>query len=111
MCFWLPLGLTDRNTCMVIVTNFLIKKKKKVITDLYRIFEILSVLDHFDDELGGEDNKIESHSRGGPFEDMKRSYAPENISPGSLIPCVAPLILVKIKITAKLGLGNPKFIM
>jgi hypothetical protein len=48
---------------------------------------------------------------GRPFEDMKSSYAPDNVSPGSLIPCVAALILVKIKITAKLGLGNPKFIM
>jgi hypothetical protein len=67
-------------------------------------------MDHFDDELGDEDNKIESQLPGGPFKDMKRSYAPapDNISPGSLIPCVAPLILVKIKITAKLGLGNPK---
>jgi hypothetical protein len=48
---------------------------------------------------------------GGPFEDMKRSYAPDNVSPGSLIACVAAVILVKIKITAKLGLGYPKFIM
>jgi hypothetical protein len=68
-------------------------------------------LDHFDDELGGEGKRIESQSCGGPFEDMKRSYAPDKISPGSLIPCVAAVILVKIKITAKLGLGNPKFIM
>jgi hypothetical protein len=22
MCFWLPLGQTDRNTCLVSVTNF-----------------------------------------------------------------------------------------
>ena len=68
-------------------------------------------MDHFDDELGGEDKRIESQSWGGTFKDMKRSYAPDNVSPGSLIPCVAAIILVKIKITAKLGLGNPKFIM
>jgi hypothetical protein len=68
-------------------------------------------LDHFDDELGGEDKKIESQSWRGPFEDMKRSYAPDNLSPGSLIPCVAAPILEKIKITAKLGLGNRIFIM
>ncbi len=66
-------------------------------------------MDHFDDELGGEDKRIYSQSWGGPFQDMKRSYAPDNISPGSLIPFVAAVILVKIKITAKLGLGNPKF--
>ena len=71
---------------------------------------MLLVFDHFDDELVGEDKIIESQS-GGPFEYMKRSYAPDNASPGSLIPCVAALILVKIKITGKLGLGNPKFIM
>jgi hypothetical protein len=31
MCFWLPLGQIDRNTCMVSVTNFFPKKiiKKK----------------------------------------------------------------------------------
>jgi hypothetical protein len=68
-------------------------------------------LDHFDDELGGEDKRIYSQSWGEPLEDMKRSYAPDNISPGSLIPFVAAVILVKIKITAKLGLGDPKFIM
>ena len=68
-------------------------------------------MDHFDDELGGEDKRIESQSWGGPFNDMKRSYAPDNVSPGSLIPFVAAVILVKIKITAKLGLGKPKFIM
>ena len=68
-------------------------------------------MDHFDDEVGGEDKRIYSQSWGGPFEDMKRSYAPDNISPGSLIPFVAAVIMVKIKITAKLGLGNPKFIM
>ena len=45
--------------------------------------------DHFDDELGGDDKIIEAQSWGGPFKDMKRSYAPENLSPGSLIPCVA----------------------
>jgi hypothetical protein len=45
---------------------------------------------------------------GGPFEDMKRSYAPENVSPGSLIPCVAGTKLEKIIFTAKLGLGNIK---
>ena len=38
-------------------------------------FEFLPVLDHFDDELGGEDKRIESQSWGGLFEDMKRSYA------------------------------------
>jgi hypothetical protein len=42
---------------------------------------------------------------------MKRSYAPDNVSPGSFIPCVAAAILENIKITAKLGLGKPKFIM
>jgi hypothetical protein len=68
-------------------------------------------LDHFDDELGGEDKKIESQSWGGPFKDMKRSYAPDNFSAGSLIPCVAARKLENIKITAKLGLGNRKFIM
>ncbi len=68
-------------------------------------------MDHFDDELGGGDKRIYSQSWGGLFEDMKRSYAPDNISPGSLIPFVAAVILVKIKITAKLGLGDPKFIM
>ncbi len=68
-------------------------------------------MDHFDDELGGEDKRIESQSWGGPFKNMKMSYAPDNVSPRSLIPCVAALILVKIKITAKLGLGNLKFIM
>jgi hypothetical protein len=68
-------------------------------------------LDHFDDELGDEDNKTESQSWGGPFEDMQRSYAPDNVSPGSLIPCLAGPKLEKIKITAKLGLGNRKFIM
>ncbi len=67
--------------------------------------------DHFDDELGGDDKIIEAQSWGGPFKDMKRSYAPENLSPGSLIPCVAAPKLEKIKITAKLGLGNRKNIM
>jgi hypothetical protein len=66
-------------------------------------------LDHFDDELGGEDNKIESQSWGRPFKDRKRSYAPDNVTPGNLIPCVAAPKMEKIKITAKLGLGNPKF--
>jgi hypothetical protein len=96
MCFWLPLGQTDRNTCRVIRFEF---------------FEILPVLDHFDDELGGEDKTIESQSWGGISKDMKRSYAPDNVSPGSLIPCVAAPKLEKIKITAKLDLGNRKFIM
>ncbi len=73
------------------------------------MFEILPVLDHFDDELGGEDKRIESQSWGGPFEDMNRRYAPDNVSPGNLIPCVAAPILEKIKITAKLDLGNRKF--
>jgi hypothetical protein len=68
-------------------------------------------LDHFDDELGDKDIKNESQSWGGPFEDMERSYAPDSVSSGSLIPCVAAPILGKIIITAKLGLGNPKFIM
>ena len=68
-------------------------------------------MDHFDDELGGEDLNIESQSWGGPFEDMKRRYAPENVPPGSLIPCVAAPKLEKIKITAKLGLGNRNFII
>ncbi len=68
-------------------------------------------MDHFDDELGGGDKRIYSQSWGESFEDMKRSYAPDNISPGSLIPFVAAVILVKIKITAKLGLGDPQFIM
>jgi hypothetical protein len=68
-------------------------------------------LDHFDDELGGEKKKIESQEGGGPFKDMKRSYAPDNISPGSLIPCVAAPQLEIIKITAKLDLGDRKCIM
>jgi hypothetical protein len=67
-------------------------------------------LDHFDDELGGEDYIIESQSWGGPFEDMKRSYAPDNVSPGSLIPCEAAPKLGKNNLTAKLGLRNRKFI-
>jgi hypothetical protein len=37
------------------------------------------------------------------------SYAPDNISPGSLIACVAAPKLEKLKITAKLGLGNRNF--
>jgi hypothetical protein len=37
---------------------------------------------------------------------MKRNYAPDNFSPGSLIPCVAGPKLGKIKITAKLDLWN-----
>jgi hypothetical protein len=41
---------------------------------------------------------------------MKRGYAPDNVSPGSLIACEAAPKLGKIKITAKLGLGNRKFI-
>jgi hypothetical protein len=68
-------------------------------------------LDHFDDELGGEDKSNESQSWGGPFEDMNRRYAPDNVSPGSLVPCVAAPILEKIKIAAKLVLGNRNFIM
>ena len=87
------------------------QKKKKLYRIITGIYEFLPVLDHFDDELGGEDERIYSQSWGGPFEHMRRSYAPDNISPGSLIPFVAAVILVKIKITAKLGLGNPKFIM
>jgi hypothetical protein len=53
-----------------------------------------------------------SPSNGGrSFKDVKRSYAPENVSPGSLIPCVvAPKLDKIIKITAKLGLRNRKFI-
>ena len=71
----------------------------------------MPVFDHFDAKFGAEDKTIESQSWGGPFKDMNRSYAPDNVSPGSLIPFVAAVILVKIKITAKLGLGNRKFIM
>jgi hypothetical protein len=41
---------------------------------------------------------------------MKRSYAPDNVSPGSLITCEAAPKLKKIKITAKLDLGNRKII-
>jgi hypothetical protein len=74
-------------------------------------FYLLLVFDHFDDKFGGEDNTIESQSSGGPFKDMKRSYAPDNVSPGSLIPCVAAPQLYKIKISAKLDLGNLKIIM
>ncbi len=44
---------------------FIIYFKKKVITDFYRIFEFIPVLDHFDDELGDEDKRIESRSWGG----------------------------------------------
>ncbi len=57
--------------------------------------------------------KIESQSWGwgGPFKDTERSYAPDNVSPGSLIPCVAAPKLGKIKITAKLDLGGRKFIV
>ncbi len=68
-------------------------------------------MDHFNDELGGEDKLIEAQSCGRPFKDLKRSYAPDNVSPGSLIPCVAAPKLEKIKITAKLDLGNRKNIM
>ncbi len=75
------------------------------------MFEILPVFDHLDDKFGGEDKTIESQSSGRPFKDMKRSYAPDNVSPGSLIPCVAAPKLDKIKITAKLDLGNRKIII
>ncbi len=83
---------------MVSVTNLFFKFiKKKVVTDILPdFFEFLPFLDHFDDELGGEGKRIEPQSWGGPFEDMKKSYAPDNVSPGSFIPCVAALILVKI---------------
>jgi hypothetical protein len=60
ICFWLPLGQTDRNTCMVSVTIFF-----RIFTGF---FDFLPVLDHFDDELGGEDKRIESQSWGGPFD-------------------------------------------
>jgi hypothetical protein len=64
-------------------------------------------LDHFNDKLGGEDKTIESQSLRVTFKDMKRSNAPDNFSPGSLIPCVAASKLGKIKkITAKLDLGR-----
>jgi hypothetical protein len=75
------------------------------------LFVILPVFDNFDDKFGGEDITIESQSSGDPFKDTKRSYAPDNVSPGSLIPCVAAPKLEKIKITAKLDLGNRKIIM
>jgi hypothetical protein len=48
---------------------------------------------------------------GRPSKDMKRSHAPGNVSPGSLIPCVAATKLEKIKITAKLDLGHRNCIM
>ena len=63
-------------------------------------------MDHFDDELGGEDKRNESQSWGGPFEDMKRSYAPDNVSPGSLIPCVAAPILEKENSQLNLAWGT-----
>jgi hypothetical protein len=45
----------------------------------------------------------------GTFEDMKRSYAPEKFSSGSLIPCVAAPKLEQIKIIAKATWpGEPK---
>jgi hypothetical protein len=50
-----------------------------------KIYRVLSILTT---KFGGDDFKIESQACGGPLEDMKRSYAPEKVSPGSLIPCV-----------------------
>jgi hypothetical protein len=47
----------------------LIYKEKRSYNGFYRIFEILPVLDHFDDELGGEDKRIEPQSWGGTFEE------------------------------------------
>jgi hypothetical protein len=43
---------------------------------------------------------------GGPFEVMKRSYEPDNVSPGSLIPCVAAPILEKEKSQLNLAWGT-----
>jgi hypothetical protein len=68
-------------------------------------------MDHFHDELGGEDVIVESQSWGGPFQDMKRSFAPDYMSPGSLIPRAVAPRLGKNKITAKLGLAYRKYNM
>jgi hypothetical protein len=43
---------------------------------------------------------------GGPIDDMKKSYAPDNVSPGSIIPCVAAPKLETIKSQLNLTLGT-----
>ncbi len=67
-------------------------------------------MDHFDDELGGEDLKLSPSHGGRPFKDMKSRYAPEFVSLGSLNPCVEAQILENNKMTAKLETwpGGPK---
>jgi hypothetical protein len=60
-------------------------------------------LDIFDDELGGENKTIESQSWGGPIQDIKRSYAPDNVSPGSITGFVVATKVQKYGYTAKLG--------
>jgi hypothetical protein len=73
MCFLLPLGQSDRNTCKLSVTNFVFNFicKNKVVTDCNGFLGNLPVFDHFDDKFGGEDKTIESQSSGGPSKDMK----------------------------------------
>jgi hypothetical protein len=79
MCFWLPLRQTDRNTCMVSVTNFFWKKSKnkKVITVFYRIcFEFLPVFDQFIHEANSVLSIIESQLGLLPVGDMKAKLGP-----------------------------------
>jgi hypothetical protein len=78
MCFWLPLRQNDRNTCMVSVTNFFLKKnlKKKVITVFYRIFRIFTGFDQCKHEAKSVLSIIESQLGLRPVWDMKGKLGP-----------------------------------
>jgi hypothetical protein len=76
MCFGLPLGQTDRNTCLVIMTIFfnfnkIISSYNGFATD----FLILPVLDHFDDDFDRFGRYIEARSEFHPVWYMKNMSA------------------------------------
>ncbi len=78
MCFWLPLGQTDRNTCLVSVTNFLFLIQNKLsyngfITDF---FAILPVFDQLKHEAKSVLSIIESQLGLRPIGDMKAKVGP-----------------------------------
>jgi hypothetical protein len=93
MCFWLPLGQTDRNTCVVSVTNLFfnfVKNKLSYNGFITDFFAILPVFDQFKHEANRVLSIIESQLGLRPVGDMKAKLGPCLGVTGSLTGSVVP---------------------
>ena len=93
MCFWLPLGQTDRNTCLVSVTNFVlffIQNKLSYNGFITDFFAILPVFDQFKHEAKSVLSIIECKLGLRPVRDMKAKLGPCLGVTGSLTGSVVP---------------------